>query len=157
MSNQRDPNTPAVLLVGVVGTIVIFALVVALIAVYQNVEQQQLQDKVYSVAPQEISQLEAKHRAQLNGYRHLPGDEGKVALPIERAMELSITELNALEEPADELPNALMSNVLVEMGFYIPAFPASASAEPFPVELDLFPDDVRAEILEALAAPGGME
>ncbi len=102
MSNQRDPNTPAVLLVGVVGSIVIFALVVALIAVYQNVEQQQLQDKVYNVAPQEISQLNAKHQAQLNGYRHMPGDDGVVALPIERAMELAVIELNALEEPPAE-------------------------------------------------------
>ncbi len=99
MDKQSDPNTPAVLLVGVVGSIALFALVVALVAVYQNVEHQQLQDKVYNVVPQELAQLRAKQQAQLNGYRHLPGEGERVALPIQRAMELSVDELNALEEP----------------------------------------------------------
>jgi hypothetical protein len=100
MSQQRDPDSPMVLLVGFVGSILLFAVVVALVAIYQQVEQQQLQDKVYNVVPQELSQLQAKQRAQLNGYRHLPGDDGRVALPIERAMALSVDELNALGRAA---------------------------------------------------------
>jgi len=99
MSQQRDPNTSGVLLVGIVGSIVLFAVVVALIGLYQSVEHQQLQDKVYNTVPQELSQLRAKQIAQINGYRHMPGDDGRVALPIERAMELSVDELNALQQP----------------------------------------------------------
>lgn len=100
MSKQSDPNTPAVLLVGIIGVILLFAIVVGLTAVYQAVEQDQLQDKVYTSVPQELAQLRAKQQAQINGYRHLPGDGQRVALPITRAMELVVDELNSLEEPA---------------------------------------------------------
>ncbi len=103
MSQQRDPNSSGVLLVGVVGSIVLFAVVIALIGLYQSVEHQQLQDKVYNIVPQELSQLRAKQIAQINGYRHMPGDDGRVALPIERAMELSVDELNALQPPVVDL------------------------------------------------------
>ena len=96
MSKATDPNTPAILLIGIVGSIGLFAIVVGLTAVYQNVEYEQMQDKVYDVVPQELAQLRAKQQAKINDYRHLPGDEGRIALPIERAMELSVDELNAL-------------------------------------------------------------
>lgn len=102
MSQQRDPNTPAVLLVGIVGSVLIFAIVVGLIAVYQGVEQEHLQDKVYNVVPQELAQLRAKQQAQINSFRHMPGDDGRIGLPIERAMALMVDELNALEEPSHE-------------------------------------------------------
>jgi hypothetical protein len=153
MSQQRDPNTPAVLLVGVVGCVLLLATVVGLIAVYQNVEQSHLQDKVYNVVPQELAQLRAKQQAQINSYRHMPGDEGRIGLPIERAMELMADELNALEEPEHRAtPTELMSDLLVELGFHLPDYPASASIRAFPVELKAYPEEVQAEILAALAA-----
>ncbi len=102
MSHHSDPDTPMVALVGLVGAVLLFAIVVALTALYKRTEHQQLQDKVVEPVPQELAGLRARQQAQLVGYRHLPGDGERVALPIERAMELVVAELNTPQAPLPE-------------------------------------------------------
>ena len=100
MSTQQtnaDPDTSATIVVGVVGAIVVFAIIVALQALFYNVEASETVSKVYSVAPEQYSRLRADQLETLNSYRWIDRKNGVVGIPIDRAMELVVQEARARE------------------------------------------------------------
>ena len=60
MSDNSDPNTSTTVIVGVVGAIVVFALIVALQALYYHVEETRIQAQTANEAPDAIVRLRAE-------------------------------------------------------------------------------------------------
>jgi hypothetical protein len=87
-----EPNTPLTALVGIVFAILLFVVVVLLQAFFYRAEQQENIRKVVAVAPQELSQLRAQQAELLHSYKVIDLQKGVVAIPIDLAMKLVVTE-----------------------------------------------------------------
>lgn len=90
MRRPSDPNAPLTVLVGVVGAVVLFVVIVLLQAFFYRAERAERERKVVAVGAEELSQLRARQRDQLNSYRWVDPKAGVVAIPIERAMDLVV-------------------------------------------------------------------
>jgi FlaG/FlaF family flagellin (archaellin) len=88
-----DPNVPASAVVGIIGAILLFAIIVALQALFYSFEEQELQRKVYGQPYEALQQLDADQVEQLNSYGWISEPDGVAHIPIERAMELTVEEL----------------------------------------------------------------
>jgi hypothetical protein len=95
MNAHDDVNTLAVAVVGIVGAIMVFVVIVGLQVWFYNLQEVETYKKVVSVQPQEYSSLVAEQEARLNSYRWIDRDKGIVAIPIERAAELVVHELSS--------------------------------------------------------------
>jgi hypothetical protein len=108
MANYEDVRTPMVAVIGLIGAISTFAIVVLLMVVYQGAQQRQEYVKNVSQSPVELNDLLADQRAKLNNYRWLKEvDEGGkkrevYAIPIQRAMELVVAERSSGGRPKAE-------------------------------------------------------
>lgn len=87
MSEQGDPNTTWTATIGVVGAILVFVITVSLQALFYRVENSEIQQKVYSQIPEELSALRADQLGKLNSYRWVDKDNGIAAIPIGEAMK----------------------------------------------------------------------
>jgi hypothetical protein len=90
-----DPNVPASAMVGIVGAILLFVIIVALQALFYSMEERELADKVYSQKYEELQRLDADQLEQLNSYGWISEPDGVTRIPIERAMELVVAESSA--------------------------------------------------------------
>jgi len=104
MASHDDINTPMVAVVGFLGAIVVFAVIVLLIVVYYNAEGRQRAEKDLTIPPAEIRRLVAQQEGQLADYRLLDSEKKIVAIPISRAMKLVVDEL------ADSSAKAVKAN-----------------------------------------------
>ena len=95
MNARDDVNTLAVAVVGFIGAILVFVMIVALEVWFYNVQEVETYKKVISVPPQEYSSLVADQQAQLHSYRWIDRQNGIVAIPIERAVELVVKDQSA--------------------------------------------------------------
>jgi hypothetical protein len=91
-SQNGDPKTSATLAAALVGAILIFVIIVALQAFFYRSEEAERAAKVYAVVPEELAKLKAGQQEQLNTYRWIDQGRGIVALPIDRAMELTVRD-----------------------------------------------------------------
>jgi hypothetical protein len=90
-----DPDVPASAIVGIISAILLFAIIVALQALFYSFEEQELQRKVYSQPYEALQQLDADQMEQLNSYGWISEPDGVAHIPIDRAMELTVQELAA--------------------------------------------------------------
>ena len=95
MKERGDPDAPMTVVVGVVGAVLVFVVIVLLQALFQSAEQAELARKVTSAAPAELESLRAEQLGLLNGYRWVDREKGIVAIPIEQAMELTVRDAGA--------------------------------------------------------------
>ncbi len=93
MRDSGDPHTGSVVYYGVVGTLVIVLLIIGLWAIYERTTDAEAQGKVYAQQWQQLARLRSDQEAELNSYRWISEQEGIVGVPIERAMELTVSEL----------------------------------------------------------------
>lgn len=94
MAAQDDLNTPAVAVVGLVGAIVVFAIIVLLMVVFQRVESRQRYLKDVSRAYSQVSQLTTDQQGRLASYGWVDQKKGIAHIPVSRAMDLVATELS---------------------------------------------------------------
>ncbi|MEW6367563.1 MAG: hypothetical protein AB1714_23280 [Acidobacteriota bacterium] len=92
---DSDIDTSMTVVIGIVGTILIFVIVIALQAVYHRAEEAENVQKVVLVAPEELGRLRADQLELLNSYHWIDQKGGVVAIPIDEAMKLEARELNA--------------------------------------------------------------
>ena len=85
-STQNDVSTPTIAVVGFLGTVLLFALIVLLVVIYYRVQTGEEFVKDVSQPPVEVSQLAARQRANLAEYRLLDKEKQVYAIPIGRAM-----------------------------------------------------------------------
>lgn len=87
-----DPKVSTTLVVGALGVILTVVIILALQVLFYRTAQREYVAKVVEVGSEKLERTEAEQRALLEGYRWVDRDNGVVALPIERAMELVIEE-----------------------------------------------------------------
>ena len=95
MSHNGDPRAGSTLLVGLIGTILLLAVVVLAQVLFYNVQQMEDQTKLYAPRPQALLQAQAEQLAQINTYRYVNQKDGIVAIPIDRAIELYVAEMKS--------------------------------------------------------------
>jgi hypothetical protein len=100
-----EPNTPLTALVGIVFAILLFVVVVLLQAFFYRAEQQENQRKVVAVAPAELSQLRAQQQELLHSYKLVDPGKGVVAIPIDLAMKIVVSEGGSSPWPAVQPPS----------------------------------------------------
>ncbi len=93
MSTNGNPSASLIALVGVVGVILVFVVIVGLQTLFYNVQKAEIEEKVYSQIPEELSRLRSQQLEQLNRYRWIDEKGGVVGVPIDRAMDLVVKEL----------------------------------------------------------------
>ena len=87
-----DPSGAWTAVVGVIGAVIIFAIIVGLQAFFNRAHEDELARKVYSAVYDDLVRMQATQEENLNSYRWLDRDAGTVAVPIDRAKELIIQE-----------------------------------------------------------------
>ena len=87
-----DPKANIVVLVGIVGTIVLLAVIIATQALYENVAAAEYAAKVLPTVPTELRALKSTQLAAMNVDRWIDEQAGVVGIPIERAMEIYVRE-----------------------------------------------------------------
>jgi hypothetical protein len=94
MPAQPDTDTRAgsIVAVGLIGSILLVVVVVALEALFGHVAQAEAQRKVVEVQNEELRNDTAEQLQKLNGYRVVDPAQGVVSIPIERAMELTVRD-----------------------------------------------------------------
>lgn len=88
---KNDLDVGAVVLTAVVGFGILYASVVGLQAFYYRSEDAQ-RGRVETGATKELEALRASQLQKIHGYAKDPSGSGRIQLPIERAMELVVTE-----------------------------------------------------------------
>lgn len=91
-TEKSDLDVPAVVGIGLVGTIMFFVIVTAVQAFFFAYENRFLDERLYSQVGIEQRQNRAEQLEKLNGYRWVNESEGVVSIPIERAMALEVRE-----------------------------------------------------------------
>ncbi len=94
MPKYDDINTPMVMVVGVVSVVALVATVIGIQTLYYNQELAEEQRKVIAIDELDAKNLLAEQEATLNRAGWLNRNEGKIAIPIERAMKLVVDELH---------------------------------------------------------------
>ena len=97
MTAQDDPQTSGTIITAIVGAVLIFALIVALQAMFYIVEENERYNKVYTQAPEDLTRLRAEQQERINSYRWIDQANGIASIPVERAMELMLAETYARE------------------------------------------------------------
>jgi len=87
-----DPDVSASVLVGVVGAILLFVIIVGLQALFYRMDESERSRKVYEQPDQALQQLDADQLAALTSYGWVDQQRGVVRIPIERAMQLVVEE-----------------------------------------------------------------
>jgi hypothetical protein len=90
-----DPVAPTTVVVGLVGAVLIFVVIVLLQALFQRAGETELARRVTSAVPAELESLRADQLGRLNGYRWVNPQKGIVAVPIDEAMELTVRDAGA--------------------------------------------------------------
>ena len=93
-----DPSSSSTVIIGVVGTVLLFVVVIWLQAIFNKELQSERLSK--QVLPRVVSldDFEAGQQAVLHGYGWVDSEKGVVHIPIERAMELTVRELSGDRE-----------------------------------------------------------
>jgi hypothetical protein len=95
MERYNDTNTTAIAFAGVVGTILLFALILGLQVLYYTIAEQDYQRKVIEAPTIDSDSMLAEQQIQLTQYGWLDREQNKVAIPIDRAMARVVAELQA--------------------------------------------------------------
>ncbi len=90
-----DPNPAPTLAYGIFGAILVFVIIVGVQALYYHEQRKEDFRKTIAPAPEELSLLRATQLEQIHSYRWIDEKQGIVAIPIERAMELTTREIGA--------------------------------------------------------------
>ena len=97
---RGDPDAPMTVVVGIVGAILIFVVIVALQALFNRAEEGELARKVVAAAPRDLESVRAEQLERLNGYRWVDRSKGIVSVPIDRAMEKVLAEIRVMKPAA---------------------------------------------------------
>lgn len=92
MKANDDPRASSTVVIGVIGALVLFLIVVALQAVYYRAERAESLDKVYRAVPEELTRVRNEQMGRLHTPRWVDRAQGVVAIPVEDAMDLVVEE-----------------------------------------------------------------
>ncbi len=90
-----DPQPSGTALVGVIGGLVLLALVVFAQVLFYNAQRREDERKLHAAQPRELLDLQTQQMAQINGYRLVDAEKGLAAIPIDEAIRLYVQEVSA--------------------------------------------------------------
>lgn len=90
MARDTDPNTPVTVVVGLVGAVLLFVIIVLLQALFYGAERGELARKVRGAGWDDLAGLRTEQEGLLHSTRWIDEKKGVVGIPIERAMELLV-------------------------------------------------------------------
>jgi hypothetical protein len=97
--HYEDVKTSTIALAGLIGAIVVFALILLLMVLYYRVSNQQVQIKQTGEPPAEWTNLKTAQEGKLLSYRWVDPKRKIVAIPIDLAMRLVTAEVAASGRP----------------------------------------------------------
>lgn len=89
-----DPNVAASAVVGVIGAILLFVIIVLLQTWFYKAEEDERFRKVYSQPYEELQKIDNDQLEQLASYGWISEADGVAHIPIDRAMQLISDELH---------------------------------------------------------------
>ena len=89
---RSDLDMTGIIGIGLVSVILFFVLVVAVQAFFFSYEEAYLYEKVHSKVSPEMRRYRAEQLERISVPRLVNEGEGRVAIPIERAMELTVRD-----------------------------------------------------------------
>lgn len=89
---SQDPKAGLIGVIGVVGAVLVVTIVVWLQAVFYRVEEAETRRKLYGQAPERLARLRAEQQGELHSYGWVDEKAGVVRVPIDRAMDLVVSE-----------------------------------------------------------------
>lgn len=92
---RDDPRAPSTFFVGAISVLLLVAVAIGLDGLHRAEAQRENQRKVVEVEPTRRLELEAVQRRRLAEYRWIDHESGRVAIPLERAIELLVAESGA--------------------------------------------------------------
>ena len=90
-----DPRSVSTVLVGLVGFVLLLVIVLCLHAIFLRTTRAEFERKVIASKPQELRLMRTEHTEMLNGYRWVSESDGVATIPIDRAMDLVVTDYDA--------------------------------------------------------------
>ncbi len=91
-NRDGDPKASTTILVGLVGAIVVFVIIVGLQALFYRTEQALDAERNYPAMAEDLSRVRADQLERLHSYRWIDQDHAVVGIPIDVAMELVVRE-----------------------------------------------------------------
>jgi hypothetical protein len=104
VDNRNDINIGALVVIGVVSSLLILEIVVGLQAYFYKIEQQEYVEKTVNQPFWKLSDLTSRQQAELLGYRWVDREKGIVSIPIDRAMELVVQRQGRLPTTSQPAP-----------------------------------------------------
>ena len=95
---QDELRASPIVIVGVVGAVLIFVIIVALTALFLWVEESEIAEKTAGQAPSNLRLSENEQLVILTEYRWIDKEKGIVRVPIDRAIELVLADEARKEE-----------------------------------------------------------
>ena len=95
---HMDMNLPLIGTVAVAGGMLVFVIIVCTHAWFLHVLAKTKQAATYNQVNHEVQDLRQKQRDSLNQYRWVDNNQTIVAIPLERAMELTIEDYRKARE-----------------------------------------------------------
>ncbi len=86
--NEPDPDPLTTATVGIVGTLLVIIVVVFVQGLYESVNRAEFERKIVREIPAELRSLRAAQQTRLQATGWVDKQNGIVAVPIEKAMEL---------------------------------------------------------------------
>jgi len=100
--HEGDPDTAGVVAVAIVGAILLLAVMVFAVVLFQNAQVLEDERKLLNVRSPELVDEQTRQLAQISQYRYISEAEGIVAIPIERAIDLFIGRIQ--DDPRNASP-----------------------------------------------------
>ncbi len=94
MATNDDLNTPVIAIVGLVGALIVFAIIVLLMVVFHQVDVRQQYAKDVGQPYAEMSKLAADQQGRLAAYGWVDEKKRIAHIPVQRAMDLVAAELS---------------------------------------------------------------
>jgi hypothetical protein len=98
-NGSSDPPASMTVIVGIIGAILLLAVILVTQVLFFNVQRIEDENKLYAARPAELADLQARELAQINTYRYVDREKGVVAIPIDRAIELYADEMKSPPAP----------------------------------------------------------
>jgi hypothetical protein len=92
MARADNLNIPALVVTGVVSVLIVVAVVVLISAWFHRAYQAEVDVKQILPPSQDLRKVTLDQQSELNRYGWIDEEQGVVAIPIERAMELVVRE-----------------------------------------------------------------
>ena len=95
---ESDPDWFSTVVVGIVGILLLYGVIVAVEALYAQGSRSEVDRKVVQQTPLELHGLRATQLEQISRYRMIDPGSGLVTIPIDRAMQLVAEERRGVGE-----------------------------------------------------------